>query len=52
MIVRPLEFCPACGTVNPWRKRGSKVVRGERRIYVICRSCGKKDVVVYRDEKK
>lgn len=48
MIIRNLEVCPKCGQWNPWRKRRSLVVKGERRIYVVCKSCGAKDIIVYR----
>lgn len=48
MIVRPLETCPRCGRINPWRKYASRIVNGERRVYVACARCGKKECVVYR----
>ena len=48
MIIRQIEVCPRCGKHNPWRKRRSYVVHGERRIYVRCVNCGAKEVVVYR----
>lgn len=47
MIVRKIEVCPKCGKVNPWRKRGSKIVRGQRRIYVKCVRCGVYDTIIY-----
>lgn len=49
MIIRDIEICPRCGKVNPWRKRASKMVRGERRVYVKCVRCGKHETVVYRN---
>lgn len=48
MIVRKLEKCPQCGTWNPWRKYSTRVIKGERRVYVRCRTCGKREVIVYR----
>lgn len=50
MIIRPLEKCPACGQLNPWRKYASKLIRGERRIYAKCSRCGRKETIVYRPE--
>lgn len=38
-----------CGQHDPWRKRRSLVVKGERRVYVRCKRCGHKDIIVYRD---
>lgn len=55
MIIREIEICPRCGQYNPWRKgsRGkSLVVNGERRLYVFCRRCGKREVIVYRARQK
>ena len=48
MIIRQIETCPKCGKWNPWRKYSTRVVKGERRIYVKCVNCGKREVVVYR----
>lgn len=48
MIVRKIETCPKCGKLMPWRKYSTRIIRGERRVYVKCVRCGKKDVVVYR----
>lgn len=48
MIIRKIEVCPDCGKFNPWRKRRSLVVKGERRVYVACKRCGRKEVIVYR----
>jgi endogenous inhibitor of DNA gyrase (YacG/DUF329 family) len=48
MIVRKKEKCPVCGQADPWRKYSSRIVRGERRVYVKCVRCGKKEVVTYR----
>ena len=53
MVIRQNEYCPVCGTVNPWRKY--KSIRGEhseRRVYVKCRACGKNEQVVYVDAKE
>ena len=48
MIVRKIETCPKCGKWQPWRKYSTRVVRGERRVYVKCTRCGAREVVVYR----
>lgn len=48
MVVRNIETCPKCGKVNPWRVYSTRVVRGERRKYCVCKSCGAKETVVYR----
>lgn len=48
MIVRKIEICPKCGKHNPWRKRRTLTVHGERVIYVKCANCGAKEVIVYR----
>lgn len=48
MVIRNLETCPRCGKANPWRKYTSRVVQGERVVYVLCRGCGKREKVVYR----
>lgn len=48
MIIRKIEYCPCCKQRDPWRKYATRVVNGERRIYVACRRCGKHEVVVYR----
>ena len=50
MIVRQIEKCPVCGQHDPWRKVSSRVVKGERRLYVKCRRCGRKETIVYRDQ--
>ena len=47
MIVRKIEICPDCGQQYPWRRYASHEVQGQRRIYVKCRRCGRKDVIVY-----
>ena len=52
MIIRNLETCPHCGQYDPWRKYSTRTVRGERRVYVKCRRCGAREVVVYRARKK
>ena len=52
MIIRYNEYCPLCGTVNPWRKYKSVRLAGERRVYVKCRACGKNEQIVYRDKPK
>ena len=52
MIVRKLEKCPQCGTWQPWRKYSTRVIKGERRVYVRCRTCGKREVVIYRSPDK
>lgn len=49
MVVRKLETCPRCGMVNPWRKYTSRVVHGERVIYVLCSGCGCREKVIYRE---
>lgn len=49
MIVRKLERCHVCGAANPWRKYASRVVRGEKRIYVVCKVCGAHETVVFRE---
>ena len=51
MIIRQIEVCPRCGQVAPWRKYSTRVVRGERRIYVKCKRCGARDVIVYRPQR-
>jgi len=48
MIIRTLEVCPRCGQYSPWRKYSTRLVAGERRIYVKCCRCGARDVVIYR----
>ena len=48
MIIRKLEICPRCGKTMPWRKYSTRIVQGERRIYVRCLRCGAKNVVIYR----
>lgn len=50
MIIREIEVCPKCGKVNPWRKYSTRVVRGERRDYVKCVRCGKREMVAYRSK--
>ena len=52
MIIRKIETCPKCGKWQPWRKRRSLVVKGERRVYVVCKNCGAREVVVYRHATK
>lgn len=47
MIRRPVEVCPICGQWNPWRKYSTRIVNGLRRIYVRCRRCGRREVIVY-----
>lgn len=49
MIIRQLEICPRCGAAMPWRKYASRIVGGERRVYVKCRVCAKNEMVVYRE---
>ena len=54
MITREIEICPHCGQFDPWRKgkRGkSLTIKGERRLYVICKRCGAHEVIVYRKKK-
>ena len=48
MIIRRLEICPKCGQWQPWRKYSTRVIKGERRVYVKCIRCGAREVVVYR----
>jgi ribosomal protein S27AE len=48
VIVRKIETCPKCGKWQPWRKYSTRVIKGERRIYVKCVRCGAREVVVYR----
>lgn len=48
MIIRRIETCPKCGKWQPWRKYSTRIVKGERRVYVKCANCGKREVVVYR----
>ena len=48
MIVREIEVCPQCGQYDPWRKYSTRTIRGQRRIYVKCKRCGLRDVVVYK----
>ena len=48
MIYRNVEKCPACGQWNPWRKVSTRVVKGRRRVYAVCRRCGKKETIEYR----
>lgn len=47
MIRRHQEVCPVCGQWDPWRKYSSRSVHGQRRIYVRCKRCGKREVIVY-----
>lgn len=47
MIVRKIEKCPRCGQHAPWRKYATKTVRGQKRVYVKCKRCGAREVVVY-----
>jgi len=49
MIVRKIEKCPKCGKWQPWRKYSTRVIKGERRVYVKCIRCGAREVVVYRE---
>ena len=51
MIVRNIEKCPKCGQWQPWRKRATKIVRGQRRVYVKCRRCGHHETVIYVEKK-
>jgi RNase P subunit RPR2 len=54
MITREIEICPHCGQFDPWRKgkRGkSLTIKGERRLYVVCKRCGAHEVIVYRKKK-
>jgi DNA-directed RNA polymerase subunit M/transcription elongation factor TFIIS len=48
MITRDVEVCPKCGQHDPWRKYSSRTVHGQRRIYVKCKRCGAREVIVYR----
>ena len=52
MIVRYIEVCPVCGQHNPWRKYSTRVIRGQRRVYVRCTRCGKRDTIVYFPRKR
>ena len=52
MIRRYIEVCPKCGQYKPWRTYKSLVVRGQKRAYVTCRRCKKRDVIVYFDPPK
>ena len=47
MIRRAIEVCPRCGQWQPWRKYSTRIVDGQRRVYVRCRRCGKRETVVY-----
>lgn len=47
MIIRKIEVCPKCGKIMPWRKRASKILHGQRRIYVRCVNCGAHETVIY-----
>ena len=48
MIIRAVEICPKCHQYDPWRKTTSRIVKGERRLYVKCRRCGQKETIVYQ----
>lgn len=48
MVTRKIEICPNCGQWDPWRKYSSKVVKGQRRMYVRCKRCGKREVVIFK----
>ena len=50
MIIRPVEICPKCGQWMPWRKVSSRVVNGERRLYVRCVRCGAKETIAYSQQ--
>lgn len=52
MITRNLEVCPKCGQYDPWRKYSTRVVRGQRRVYVKCKRCGRREVIVYQPRSK
>lgn len=52
MIRRFIEICPKCGQYDPWRTYKSLVVRGQKRAYVACKTCGTTDVIVYFDPHK
>lgn len=47
MIRREIEVCPRCGQWQPWRKYSTRIVDGQRRVYVRCKRCGKRETVVY-----
>lgn len=47
MIRRYIEVCPKCGQFKPWQSYSTRVVHGQRRQYVRCKRCGKRDVIVY-----
>lgn len=47
MIRRYIEICPKCGQFKPWQSYSTRVVHGQRRQYVRCKRCGKRDVIIY-----
>ena len=51
MITREIEVCPHCGQHGPWRKYSTRTVRGQKRVYVKCKRCGAREVIVYRAKK-
>lgn len=48
MVIRTLEHCPVCGTVNPWRVYASRIVCGQRRNYAYCKVCHRHETIVYK----
>ena len=52
MICREIEVCPKCGQWDPWRKVSSRIVNGIRRVYVACRRCGAREIVVYNKKNR
>ena len=53
-ITRYIEVCPRCGGWSPWRKvtTFSYPEKGEKRQYVECRHCGKREVILWRAPQK
>ena len=47
MIRRTIEICPRCGQYMPWRKYSCHKVQGQKRVYVKCWRCGKREVILY-----
>lgn len=52
MIVKFFDACPDCGQWDPWRQYSTRIIAGQRRNYVKCRRCGKKEVIVWLKKKR
>ena len=49
VVFRTNEYCERCGARNPFRKRRTINVDGERMQYAQCRSCGAAARIYWRD---